>query len=301
MPRRDAARRFHRPLQASLLASVSLLTLLTAGAPAQARNILLAGTGSAVANASAVATASAQQAAAMAQQSMASLARATQAIQAMQAAQSAARSLALAAPGTVPNGLAPGGLVPDSGLSGAGMANPVSTWVGANTPTQATSSGQTIVAIQQTQSQALLNWSSFNVGKNTLVNFDQQGNANWVALNRITDPSGVPSQILGTIKADGQVLLINQNGIVFGGSSQINVHSLIASALDIGESTQNFLQNGLFASTVPQGFNGTNAANFDVGSGGTITVQPGAVIDTTQNVTATGNGGYVALIGGSAA
>jgi filamentous hemagglutinin family protein len=157
---------------------------------------------------------SAQQAAAATQQSMNALTRTTQAIQAMQNAQTAARNLAGSAPSNVPNGLVPGGLVPDSGLAGPGVANPVTTWVGANTPTQTTSGNSTIVTIQQTQAQALLTWSSFNVGANTTLNFNQQ--PGWLAINKINDPSGVPSQILGQINALGQVYLINRNGIIFG-------------------------------------------------------------------------------------
>ncbi len=53
-----------------------------------------------------------------------------------------------------------------------------------------------------------------------------------MALNRV-DATGVPSQILGQIKAEGTVLLINPNGIIFTGTSQINVHTLIASAMDM--------------------------------------------------------------------
>ncbi len=60
-------------------------------------------------------------------------------------AQSAARGIAANAPSSVPNGLNVGGLVPDSGLKASGVANPVTTWVGANTPTQTTSGGQTTV------------------------------------------------------------------------------------------------------------------------------------------------------------
>jgi len=43
-----------------------------------------------------------------------------------------------------------------------------------------------------------------------------------------------PSQILGSIKAPGTVLILNQNGIIFGGTSQINTGSLIATSLEIG-------------------------------------------------------------------
>ena len=87
-------------------------------------------------------------------------------------------------------------------LAGPGVANPVTTWVGANTPTQTTSGNSTIVTIQQTQAQALLTWSSFNVGANTTLNFNQQ--PGWLAINKVNNPSGVPSQILGTINAIGR-------------------------------------------------------------------------------------------------
>ena len=193
-------------------ALVVALMLLT-DQQAHARPLGSAGQGaSAAAAAAAAATLSAQQAAAMAQQSLASLSRATQALQAMQATQNAARAAAQGA--GVANGLAPGGLVPDSGLARTGLANSVSTWTGAQTPTQSTSGSQTLVTIKQTQQKAILNWSSFNIGSNTTAYFDQSsgtaadGSNGWVALNRVTDPSGVPSQILGQIRAEGSVYLI---------------------------------------------------------------------------------------------
>src|ERR1700738_1696435 len=196
--------------------------------------------------ASDAATAAAQQAAAIARQSQNALARATQAIQAMQAAQTAARNLAVAGPNSlgaglpaVTDGLSPGGLIPHSGLASSGQSNPVTTWVNANTPTQTTSNGQTTVTVQQTGKYALMNWAQFNIGKTTTLAFDQGGNGTWVALNKIDDPSGVPSQMLGQIKADGQIYLINQNGIIFGGSSQVNVSTLIASTLNIPDAAFN--------------------------------------------------------------
>src|SRR5262249_25862641 len=128
------------------------------GAPAQGS--------SAIAAAAAAAAAAAQQAQQAAQSSQQSMARAVQAIQAMQAAQSAARAAAAAAQTAIPSGLAAGGLVPDSGLSAPGVANPVTTWSGASTPTQTTSNGQTTVTVDQTQSTALLNWQSFNISSN---------------------------------------------------------------------------------------------------------------------------------------
>ena len=60
--------------------------------------------------------------------------------------------------------------------------------------------------------------------------------------NRSTDPSGNPTQILGSIEAQGQVYIINQNGIIFGGASQVNTHALVASSLPIND---NLITRGL--------------------------------------------------------
>ncbi|WP_345716024.1 filamentous hemagglutinin N-terminal domain-containing protein, partial [Luteolibacter yonseiensis] len=116
----------------------------------------------------------------------------------------------------VPNGLGAGGL--DLG-----------TVTGAHNPVQAVKDGRTTVTIKQTTQQALLGWKTMNVGKKTTLNFDQKaGGADagkWIAFNKITDPSGNPTQILGNIKADGQVYIINPNGIIFGGGSQVNARA----------------------------------------------------------------------------
>ncbi|HUN55821.1 MAG TPA: filamentous hemagglutinin family protein [Smithella sp.] len=87
------------------------------------------------------------------------------------------------------------------------------------------------LVIHQDQSQAIIDWSSFNIGADAWVQFDQQGHTSWAALNRIYDQN--PSLIFGKLTADGKIYLINQNGILFGPGSQVNVYSLVASALNI--------------------------------------------------------------------
>ncbi|MEW6436323.1 MAG: filamentous hemagglutinin family protein [Pseudomonadota bacterium] len=261
MPARAIALRNSRTLRTALLAGVSAFALLTSGAPARAMQLgtMRGGSGAfaATANAAAAAMASVQQAQQATQQSMSSLTRAMQAVQAMQQAQAQARAAAQhatsAAPGlpSVPNGLTPGGLVPTYGLGLYDVQNPdPNVWSGANAPTQSTSNGQTLVEVQQTQQKAILTWTSFNVGANTTLYFNQSaGNSstgnNWIALNRVIDPSGVPSQILGQIKAEGTVYIINHNGIVFGGGSQVNVSSLVASSLPMfGDQSTNAMIPG---------------------------------------------------------
>jgi len=59
------------------------------------------------------------------------------------------------------------------------------------------------MTIYQNQSQAIIDWSSFNIGSNASVYFNQQGNTSWAVLNRIWDPN--PSQIYGTPRADGKI------------------------------------------------------------------------------------------------
>ncbi|WP_213285445.1 filamentous haemagglutinin family protein [Bradyrhizobium sp. sGM-13] len=185
----------------------------------------------------------AQSASQAAQQAANSLKRATQSIQAMQAAQQAARNLARTAPSTLQNGLRSGGLVVMPGATPGATNGGAGLWQGANLPTESTNGGRTQVTVRQNEQKAILTWKEFNVGRETDLYFDQRAGGadakNWIALNRVTNPGAAPSQILGSIKAEGQVYVINQNGIIFGGASQINVNTLVASSLSL--SNQQFL------------------------------------------------------------
>ncbi len=85
---------------------------------------------------------------------------------------------------------------------------------------------------QNTQSQ-VINWNSYNVKANETVNY-LQPNASAISLNRILGNNA--SQIFGQINANGQVVLVNPNGIFFGNTASVNVGGLIASGLDISPS-----------------------------------------------------------------
>ncbi|OYU91219.1 MAG: hypothetical protein CFE29_07745 [Bradyrhizobiaceae bacterium PARB1] len=272
-----------------MLTTVSAVTLLMSMPSLQARSLNGGGAGGAVSApnvASDAAAQAAQQAAAAARQSQQSLARAARAVQDMQGIQAAARAAAAAAqvsataPLAVPNGIGAGGLLP----------NMPAGWNGANTPTQSVDgAGQTQVNIRQTTQQAILNWQSFNVGARTTLTFDQQGNGNWTVLNRVAAGVG-PSQILGNIKADGQMLVINRNGIIFGGNSQVNVGSLVASSADLDP--DHFRANGIFSKQV----NGNYVPNFTA-AGGKVVVEAGASIATHAPSSVTSGGGFVLMIG----
>lgn len=122
--------------------------------------------------------------------------------------------------------------------------------------------------IKQTTQNLSLNWNTFNIAPAETVNFVQP-NAAAVAVNRIFDTNG--SQILGHLNANGQVYLINPNGILFGQGAHVNVGGLVASALDINDASLN-----------------SNTRTFSGNGTGSVVNQ--------GNITAA-NGGYVALIG----
>ncbi|KAF0807282.1 filamentous hemagglutinin-like protein [Alcanivorax xiamenensis] len=213
------------------------------------------------------------------QHSINNVGRTAAAVAAQRAAQEAARKAAQQAASNIPNGLGDGGLKVDVNPDTAG-------WLNAKDPTQTTKDGHTTVRIEQTADKAILNWETFNVGRDTTVDFDQQ--ANWAALNRVNDPNARPSQIQGRIQGDGTVMIVNRNGVVFSGSSQVNVRNLVAAAADISD--QQFTERGLYVDT-----NGSQPTFTD--AAGNVTVDAGASITTHEPESVTQGGGYVLLMG----
>ncbi|MBQ0731768.1 MAG: filamentous hemagglutinin N-terminal domain-containing protein, partial [Oleispira antarctica] len=96
-------------------------------------------------------------------------------------------------------------------------------------------------SILQNSNQLMIDWNSFNVNSNETVNFHQPG-ASSVALNNILQYDA--SRINGQINANGQVILINPRGLIFGSGAEINTAGLIVSSLSIAK--KSFL-NGEFA------------------------------------------------------
>ncbi|MCQ8103515.1 filamentous hemagglutinin family protein [Methylomonas sp. SURF-2] len=92
----------------------------------------------------------------------------------------------------------------------------------------------TAMHIEQQTDRVILNWDKFNVSAGNSVNF-QQPSSSSIALNKIHQAD--PSQILGTVSANGQLYLVNNNGFVFGKDSRVNARGLVASTLDISEET----------------------------------------------------------------
>ncbi|MBI8147450.1 filamentous hemagglutinin family protein [Pseudomonas aeruginosa] len=214
------------------------------------------------------------------QRSLQNLNNTVAAIAAQQAAQAAGRQAALAAPTDIPDGLGEGGLKVDASLPFE------QAWQNAKAPVQSQADGRTTVMVEQTADRAILNWETFNIGRQTTLQFDQQ--SNWAVLNRVNDPSARPSQIQGQIKADGTVMVANRNGVVFSGSSQVNVRNLVAAAASISDSQ--FRERGLYFDA-----NGSQPSFTD--AAGAVRVEQGALLQTANPASSTAAGGYVLLLG----
>jgi len=218
------------------------------------------------------------------QQSIANLNNAAAAVAAQISAQKAAQQAAQQLTTPVPDGITAGGLQVAAGVS----SNPL-LWQNASAPVQTAAAGKTTVQVKQTAQKAILTWDSFNIGRNTTLYFNQSGGTqsdgsnNWIALNRIQDPSGSPSQIFGQIKAEGTVYLLNRNGILFGAGSQVNTGSLLASSLnlfssDTATSNATFLGSGINGGATTSGFLFDGV--FADGRNHDVVIQKGASITT---------------------
>ncbi|MDE2234554.1 MAG: filamentous hemagglutinin N-terminal domain-containing protein, partial [Gammaproteobacteria bacterium] len=152
----------------------------------------------------------------------------------------------------------------------------------------------TTTVINQQSNRMVIDWSSFNLAANETVQFIQPS-VSAAALNRILDQN--PSLILGNIIANGQVFLLNPNGIVFGKTATVNVGGLFATGLNI---SNNDFMNGNLKFAAPAGQDGGYIINNGVlqaVDGGSINLIGSSV---ANNGIIIANLGQVNMIGGSA-
>ncbi|WNO54047.1 MBG domain-containing protein [Stakelama saccharophila] len=124
------------------------------------------------------------------------------------------------------------------------------------------------LGIDQHSERAIINWNSFSVGKDGRVDI-RQPDAQAALLNRVTGDA--TSRIAGQISANGQVYLVNPNGIFITKSGSVDAAGFVASTLDIGN-------DDFMAGEIVVTGKGGSVAN-----AGTISIA---------------HGGYAALVGG---
>ncbi|MGB9369089.1 MAG: filamentous hemagglutinin N-terminal domain-containing protein, partial [Xanthobacteraceae bacterium] len=130
--------------------------------------------------------------------------------------------------------------------------------------------GTANVTINQFSDKAIINWHMFNIGVGEKTTFVQP-NANSIALNRVVGGMG-PSEILGSLNANGKVFVVNKDGIIFGAGAVINTAGFLATTSDIRN--EDFMA-GRFNFQIPG--------------------RPDASIVNMGTITAT-NGGFAALV-----
>jgi filamentous hemagglutinin family protein len=86
------------------------------------------------------------------------------------------------------------------------------------------------LTIQQQSDRAVIDWQSFSIGAQEQVQINQP-NVNAALLNRVT--GATPSSIAGTLRANGQVMLVNPNGVVFTPTAVVDVGGILATTLNI--------------------------------------------------------------------
>jgi filamentous hemagglutinin family protein len=241
--------------------------------------------------------------------STANLAKAAQAIKNITAAQVAASAGAQLTLNNAPLSSSAWNGAPLSGLNPVNDKNK-SLWINADPLSK--NAATATATVKQTATNALLTWQSFDLNKGETLVFDQHAHADWTVLNRVVaGPRGAdgsrfiasPSYILGSIKAPGSVYVIDPNGIIFGPNAQINVHSLIASTLDVGNATMTLAERNSFF--LNQGITSVSGQNTSFSYNqqdkvveGNVTVDAGAAIttDLAPRTISPDAGGFVYLI-----
>ncbi|WP_371009177.1 MBG domain-containing protein [Mesorhizobium sp. RCC_202] len=127
------------------------------------------------------------------------------------------------------------------------------------------------LAIKQSTNAAIVNWQSFSIGAGARVDIEQPTSSS-VMLNRVT--GNTKSTIAGQLNANGQVFLVNPNGIAISKTGKVSAAGFVGSSLDISD-------DDFKAGKLKFKGKGASAA---VSNEGTISI---------------GSGGYAALIGGS--
>lgn len=96
-----------------------------------------------------------------------------------------------------------------------------------------TQAGPTRTDIVQSSNRAVIDWRDFSIASGEQVNF-QVPTTSSATLNRVTGAQA--SAINGQVYSNGQILLVNPNGILFGPSARVDVGSLIATTARVGTS-----------------------------------------------------------------
>lgn len=97
------------------------------------------------------------------------------------------------------------------------------------------------MTVQQNSQRMAIDWTKFDIAKDETVRYAQP-DRNAISLNRVT--GGQQSVIAGNLNADGNVVLVNPNGVVFTKNSSVDVGGLVASTARLNDEAMKNFSNG---------------------------------------------------------
>lgn len=134
-------------------------------------------------------------------------------------------------------------------LKGGKISLVVSAFIASTTLLHAAPSGGVVTAgtasiaqsgsvtnITQTTQKAAINWQNFSIGATETVNFNQP-NVSAITLNRVV--GNEKSIIDGALNANGQVFILNSNGLLFSKNASINTAGLVATTMNLSDADFN--------------------------------------------------------------
>ena len=155
----------------------------------------------------------------------------------------------------------------------------------------------TTFTVTQQSDKLAINWGSFDIAQGNSVIYNQPGQQS-IALNRVLGRD--VSQIYGNLKANGQVFLLNPNGILFGKNAQVDVGGLVASTKSMSD--HDFISGCYTLTSQKQEGKLVNQANLRTTEGGYIALigqqvdnQASGAINTPQGKVALASGSRVTL------
>jgi filamentous hemagglutinin family protein len=154
-----------------------------------------------------------------------------------------------------------------------------------------------VMSITQPLARGIANWQTFSIGAGGVVNIVQPS-ASSVLLNRVT--GNELSTIAGQLNANGRVILVNPNGVMFSQGATVNVGGLIASTLALTTSNQSFMDGTTKLTFERADANAATVRNLGniTATGGGEVVLMGAAVGNGSTGTITADNGTVALASG---
>lgn len=148
------------------------------------------------------------------------------------------------------------------------------------------------MTVQQNSQRMAIDWTKFDIAKDETVRYAQP-DRNAISLNRVT--GGQQSVIAGNLNANGNVVLVNPNGVVFTKNSSVDVGGLVASTARLNDEAMKNFGNGKDS----LGLSLDKDSTASVINEGQIKAQGGLVALHAANVenkgTITNEGGTIAL------